>query len=84
MFRMSLVVKRTPVSDVRTWLSQAVSGQIDAIRIVDDAVEDRIDERRDSNHLVPAVDRNLAGYDDRAFVVAVLDDFEEIAARRSR
>ena len=32
-----------------------------------------------SNHIVPAVDRNLAGDDERAFVVTVLDDFEEIA-----
>jgi hypothetical protein len=67
------------MSGVRTWFSQAVSGQIDAIGIVDDAVEDGVGERRDSDHLVPAVDRNLAGDDDRAFVIAILDDFEEIA-----
>jgi hypothetical protein len=35
-----------------------------SIGIVDDAVENRVGERRDSNHLVPAVDRNLAGDDD--------------------
>jgi hypothetical protein len=79
MFRMSWMVKRAPISGVRAWLSQAVSSQIDAIGIVDDAVEDRVGERRDSNHIVPAVDRNLAGDDERAFVVTVLDDFEEIA-----
>ena len=79
MFRMSWMVKRAPISGVRAWLSQAVSGQIDAIGIVDDAVENRVGERWDSNHIVPAVDRNLAGDDEGAFVVTVLDDFEEIA-----
>ena len=64
---------------MRAWLSQAVSGQIDPIGIVDDAVENRVGQSRDSNHLVPAIDRNLAGDDERAFVVAVLDDFQEIA-----
>jgi hypothetical protein len=78
MFRMSWMVKRAPISGLRAWLSQAVSGQIDAIGIVDDAVENRVGECRDSNHIVPAVDRNLAGDDERAFVVTVLDDFEEI------
>ncbi len=32
-----------------------------------------------ADQLVPAGNRNLAGDDERAFVVAVLDDFQEIA-----
>ena len=46
---------------------------------MDDAVEDRVGERWYPNHVVPAVDGNLAGDDEGAFVVAVLDDLEEIA-----
>ena len=46
---------------------------------MDDAVEDRIGQRRDPDHVVPAIDGNLAGDDERAFIVAVFDYFEEIA-----
>ncbi len=46
---------------------------------MDDSVENGVGERRDANHIVPAIDRNLAGDDEGALVVAVLDDFEEIA-----
>jgi hypothetical protein len=34
---------------------------------------------RDADQVMPAVHGNLAGDDDRAFVVAFLDDFEQIA-----
>ena len=34
---------------------------------------------RGANHIVLAIDGNLAGDDEGALVVAVLDDFEEIA-----
>ena len=46
---------------------------------MDDAVEDRVGERWYPNHVVPAVDGNLAGDDERSLIIAVFDDFEEIA-----
>ena len=46
---------------------------------MNDAVEDRVGERRDPDHVVPAIDGDLAGDDERSLVVAVFDDFEEIA-----
>ena len=46
---------------------------------MNDAVEDGVGEGRDADQLAPAGDRNLAGDDERAFVVAVVDDFQEIA-----
>ena len=62
-----------------TPLAQALAGQFDAIGVVDDAIEDGVGESGDPDQIVPAVDGNLAGDDERAPVVAVLDDFEEIA-----
>ena len=46
---------------------------------MDDPVQDRIGQRRITDDLVPAVDRHLAGDDQRAGVVAVLDDLQQIA-----
>ena len=42
-------------------------------------VEDGVGEGGNPDQIVPAIDGNLAGDDERAFVAAVLDDFEEIA-----
>ena len=47
--------------------------------VVDDAVEDGVGQRRIADDLVPAVDRQLAGDDQRAGVVAILDDLQQIA-----
>ena len=60
-------------------LAQTFSGELDPVGVVDDSVENGVGERRDANHIVPAIDGNLAGDDEGALVVAVLDDFEEIA-----
>src|SRR5271166_2588008 len=60
-------------------LAQALAGQIDAIGVVNDAVEDGVGERGNADQVMPAVHGNLAGDDERAFVVAILDDFEQIA-----
>ena len=46
---------------------------------MNDAVEDGVGEGGNADQIVPAVDGNLAGDDQRALVVAVLDDFEQIA-----
>jgi hypothetical protein len=41
---------------------------------VDDAIEDGVGQRGIADDLVPALDRQLAGDEDRAGVVAILDD----------
>ena len=46
---------------------------------MNDAVEDGVGEGWNADQVMPAVDGNLAGDDERAFVVAILDDFEQIA-----
>ena len=47
---------------------------------VNDAVEDRVAEGGIADDLVPAADRNLAGDQQRAPLVAIVDDLEQIAA----
>ena len=39
----------------------------------------RVGKRGHADQIMPAVHGNLAGDDERAFVVAILDDFEQIA-----
>jgi hypothetical protein len=48
--------------------------------IVDEAIEDGVGIGRVADHLVPFVDRDLAGEDGRASSVAVFEDLVEIAA----
>jgi hypothetical protein len=47
---------------------------------VNNAIEDSVGERWISDDFEPAVHRDLACDEDRAAVVAVLDDLEQIAA----
>ena len=54
--------------------------QLDPVRAVNDAVEDRVTERGIGDHLVPFADGNLAGDQQRPAVVSVVDDLEQIAA----
>ena len=54
--------------------------QLDPMGAVNDAVEDRITERGIGDHLVPFTDRDLAGDQQRAALVAIVDDLEQIAA----
>jgi hypothetical protein len=46
---------------------------------VHDAVQRRVGQGGVSNDLVPAADRDLAGDQQRASIVAVVDDLEEVA-----
>ncbi len=47
--------------------------------VVDEAVEDGVGERRIADDLVPLLDRNLAGDQNRRALMAIFEDFEEIA-----
>jgi len=47
--------------------------------VVDEPVEDGVGQGRVADHLVPACDRELPGDDRRADIVAVLEDFQDIA-----
>ena len=62
-----------------TGFAQALSTELDAIGVVDDAVEDGVGDGGVADDVVPVFDRQLAGNEDRSGVVAILDDLEEIA-----
>ena len=49
--------------------------------VVDQAVEYGVGEGRFADEVVPAVDRELAGDQGGGATVAVVDDFQQIAAR---
>ena len=48
--------------------------------VVDEAVEDGVGIGRIADHLMPFVDRDLAGEDGRAAAVAFFEDLVEVAA----
>ena len=59
--------------------AHAFSLDVQAMGVVDEAVEDGVGERGIADDLVPLLDRNLAGDQDRGALMAILEDFEEVA-----
>ena len=53
--------------------------EIDAMGAMDDAVENGVGERGIANHLVPAIDRELAGDQQGSPIVAIVDDLKQVA-----
>jgi len=64
----------------RTSAAQTVAGEIDAIGVVDQAVEDGISIGRIADEGVPLIDRDLAGQDGRAAAIAFFEDLVEVVA----
>jgi hypothetical protein len=62
-----------------TPFAHALASELDPVGIVNDAVEDGIGKRRIADDLMPAVDGHLTGDNERAGVVAILEDFEQVA-----
>ena len=60
--------------------AQTVTSEIDAVRVVNQAVEDSVGVGRIADQLMPFVDGDLAGQDRRAPAVALLEDLVEIVA----
>ncbi len=61
-------------------LSEALSFEVDAVGVVDEAIEDCVGDGGISDNFVPAIDGQLAGDDDRTSFISVFDDLEQIAA----
>ena len=59
---------------------KALAGQFDAVGVVDEPIEDGVGDGGVADDFIPLADRHLAGDDDRAHLVAVIDDFQQIAA----
>ena len=60
--------------------AQAFAGEVDAMGVVHEPVEDGVGIGRVANHLMPGRDGELAGDDGGAAAVAVLEDFEQVVA----
>ena len=73
------VMKDRSRSSGGSLLAQAVAAQFDAVGVVDDPIEDGVGQGGIADEFVPAIDRKLAGDDQRAGVVAVLDDLQQVA-----
>ena len=76
-----MVVRRAGAIDrIVDAIAQGFATELDAVGVVNDAVEDGVGEGRIADDVVPLRDRNLTGDQERVVVVAILDDFEQIAA----
>ena len=60
--------------------AQAVAAELQAMGVVDDAIENGVSERWLADQLMPFVDWDLAGDQRGAATVAVFDDFEHVVA----
>ena len=58
--------------------SQRFTTELEAVSVVDDAIENGVGQGWIADQVMPAIDRNLAGDQRRAAAVAVLDDLEQI------
>ena len=61
-------------------LAHTLSVQGEPVRIVHEAIEDSVGIGRIADHVVPLVDRDLAGDDGGASAVAFFENLEEIVA----
>ena len=52
--------------------------EVDAMGAMDDAVENGVSQGRIANDLMPAIGRELAGYQQGSPVIAIVDDLEQI------
>src|SRR5579863_306600 len=62
------------------WFAQGLAVEGEAVRGVDEAIEDGIGDCRIDDHLVPVIDGELTGHNRRAAAVTIVDDFEQVAA----
>jgi len=60
---------------------QGLAGKLDALGVVDEAVEDGIGVSGIADHLVPFIDRQLAGDDGGTVAVALFENLKEIVTR---
>src|SRR6266853_1589092 len=61
-------------------LAQAVAAELQAMGVVNDAIEDGVGEGGLADQVMPAVNRDLAGDQRGAAAIAVLDNFQHVVA----
>ena len=60
--------------------AKAVSSEIDAVGVVDEAVEDSVGVSRIADDIVPFVDRKLAGDDRGSSSMAFFENFQQVVS----
>jgi hypothetical protein len=61
-----------------------VPGEIDPVRVVDEAIEDSVGVSGIADQLVPFVEGDLAGDDCRSAAVALFKNLKQVVTRASR
>ena len=61
-------------------IAESFATELNSVGVVNDAVEDGVGEGRIADDIVPLWDGNLTGDQEGMYVVAILNDFEQIAA----
>ena len=64
-----------------TLAAQGLAGKLDALGVVDETVENGIGVSGIADHLVPFIDRQLAGDDGRTAAVAFFENLKKIVTR---
>src|SRR5208282_1454799 len=70
-------IRRQPMGAVA---AHRLALELEAIRLVDEAIQDGVGVRGIPNLNMPAVLRDLRRHDGRAAVVAIVDDLHQVAA----
>src|ERR1700674_1289765 len=73
-------VKLSTLAGFFRWFAQGLAVEGEAVRGVDEAIKDGIGDGRIDDHLVPVIDGELTGHNRGAAAVAIVDDFEQVAA----
>ena len=60
-------------------LSHAFSGELKAVSVVNEAIQDSVAEGGVADDIVPMFDGDLAGHDGRGATVAIIKDLQKVA-----
>ena len=60
-------------------LSHAFSGELKAVSVVNEAIQDSVAEGGVADNFVPMFDGDLAGDDGRCATVAIIEDLQKVA-----
>ena len=71
------LIERTGERD-RASATQAVAGEIDAVGVVEEAIEDGVGIGRIADDIVPAFHRKLACHKGGAAAIALFEDFKQV------
>ena len=63
-------------------LSHAFSGELQAMSVVNETVQDSVAQGGVANDVVPEFHGDLAGYDGRGAAVAIIEDLQKVAPFR--